>query len=266
MMGMGSMGDVGDIGGIVGSVVVIGIAAIVLLTFAPTISGDIDGMSVNAVDACALASGERFLWVSPVRTGTESANETWAKASSNIKLAKGAPAKCTASATALTAADFYTPKGTLITVATAGEIPGGTWDTASKSLTALGSSSGGGLVGLIFGAMGLGIPAGAIGFLAYFGAKIVRQNVGGSPMAVAIGATVAVVIIGAILPEIFEPLDDLFIALDGNRYYVYSQGIGKLGGVLGNFLGISLVGGLVSLGVMLWQGRHGSSSSMGSAV
>ena len=121
-------------------------------------------------------------------------------------------------------------------------------------------------MGLIFGAMGLGIPAGAIGFLAYFGAKIVRQNVGGSPMAVAIGATVAVVIIGAILPEIFEPLDDLFIALDGNRYYVYSQGIGKLGGVLGNFLGISLVGGLVSLGVMLWQGRHGSSSSMGSAV
>ena len=160
----------------------------------------------------------------------------------------------------------YTPKGTLVTVATVGRDPGGTWDTASKSLTALGSSSGGGLVGLIFGAMGLGIPAGAIGFLAYFGAKIVRQNVGGSPMAVAIGATVAVVIIGAILPEIFEPLDDLFIALDGNRYYVYSQGIGKLGGVLGNFLGISLVGGLVSLGVMLWQGRHGSSSSMGSAV
>ena len=265
MMGMGSMGDVGDIGGIVGSVVVIGIAAIVLLTFAPTISGDIDGMSVNAVDACTLASGERFLWLSPARVGTDTANETWAKASSNIRLGSF-NATCATSATAPAVGSYYTPKGTLVTVATVAVIPGGTWDTASRSLTALGSSSGGGLVGLIFGAMGLGIPAGAIGFLAYFGAKIVRQNVGGSPMAVAIGATVAVVIIGAILPEIFEPLDDLFIALDGNRYYVYSQGIGKLGGVLGNFLGISLVGGLVSLGVMLWQGRHGSSSSMGSAV
>ena len=261
MMGMGSMGDVGDIGGIVGSVVVIGIAAIVLLTFAPTISGDIDGMSVNAVDACKLPSGERFIWLSPARTGTETANETWAKATTNTRLGSGA--NC---AGVVPTGTYYTPKGTEVVVATANTVPDGTWDTASKSLTALGSSSGGGLVGLIFGAMGLGIPAGAIGFLAYFGAKIVRQNVGGSPMAVAIGATVAVVIIGAILPEIFEPLDDLFIALDGNRYYVYSQGIGKLGGVLGNFLGISLVGGLVSLGVMLWQGRHGSSSSMGSAV
>ena len=262
MMGMGSMGDVGDIGGIVGSVVVIGIAAIVLLTFAPTISGDIDGMSVNAVDACSLASGERFLWLSPAQVGTDSANETWAKATGNVPVTA---AICNKTATGQTAAKHYTPKGTLVDMAATG-LSGGAWDTASKSLTALGSSSGGGLVGLIFGAMGLGIPAGAIGFLAYFGAKIVRQNVGGSPMAVAIGATVAVVIIGAILPEIFGPLDDLFIALDGNRYYVYSQGIGKLGGVLGNFLGISLVGGLVSLGVMLWQGRHGSSSSMGSAV
>ena len=264
MMGMGSMGDVGDIGGIVGSVVVIGIAAIVLLTFAPTISGDIDGMSVNAVDACTLASGERFIWLSPARAGTDTANETWAKATTNIRLGSGTPP---AQAPRFLLVDHIThPRAPRSQSPRPTVIPGGTWDTASRSLTALGSSSGGGLVGLIFGAMGLGIPAGAIGFLAYFGAKIVRQNVGGSPMAVAIGATVAVVIIGAILPEIFEPLDDLFIALDGNRYYVYSQGIGKLGGVLGNFLGISLVGGLVSLGVMLWQGRHGSSSSMGSAV
>ncbi len=197
---------------------------------------------------------------------TDSADETWAKATSNIRVSKGDSGICEIP-TAATAADkHYTPKGTLLTFEAKKNVPGDTWDTASRSLTALGSGSGGGLVGLIFGAMALGIPAGAIGFLAYFGAKVVRQNIGGSPMAVAIGATVAVVIIGAILPEVFQPLDNLFIALDGVRYYVLSQGIGKLGGVLGNFLGISLVGGLVSLGVMLWRGRHGSETGMGQAI
>ena len=266
MMNMGDLGNVGDIGGIVGSVVIIGIAAIVLLTFAPTISGDIDGMAINAVDACQLASGERFLWVSPKVAGTDDPDTTWAKATTNVRVSKGASDICALPSAATAGDKHYTPKGTLLTFEAKVDVPGGSWDTASRSLTALGSSSGGGLVGLIFGAMALGIPAGAIGFLAYFGAKVVRQNIGGSPMAVAIGATVAVVIIGAILPEVFQPLDNLFIALDGIRYYVFSQGIGKLGGVLGNFLGISLVGGLVSLGVMLWRGRHGSESGMGSAV
>ena len=114
--------------------------------------------------------------------------------------------------------------------------------------------------------MAILLPAGALGFLGYFGGMLVKQNIGGGTLAVAIGATVAVVIIGTVLPEIFEPLDDLFVALDGNRYQVYDEGIGKLGGIIGNFLGISLIGGLITLGVMLWQGRDGSSSSMGSMV
>ena len=136
-------------------------------------------------------------------------------------------------------------------------IPSGEWKNASKSLTSL---AGGSLVSLLFGAMAILLPAGALGFLGYFGATIVKQQIGGGTLAVAIGATVAVVIIGSILPSIFAPLDALFIALDGNRYFIYSQGIGQLGSVLGNFLGISLIGGLITLGILLWQGRDGSSS------
>ena len=286
MMNMGDLGNVGDIGGIVGSVVIIGIAAIVLLTFAPTISGDIDGMALNALDACKLPSGERFLWIIP-KGSNNTADEAWARVTGSTRVRVDGSTLCVAAKPATktnsadvapTFADYYTPKGTVVqyaataptgtgyTAGAKGFGDGPSWDKAGRSLTALGSGSGGGLVGLIFGAMALGIPAGAIGFLAYFGAKVVRQNIGGSPMAVAIGATVAVVIIGAILPEVFQPLDNLYIALDGIRYYVFSQGIGKLGGVLGNFLGISLVGGLVSLGVMLWRGRHGSEQGMGSAI
>ena len=257
-MGIGGLGDVGNIGGLVGSVISLAIAAIILLTFAPQIAGDIDGISVQSKNHCLLG-GERFTRV--VVAGTNTANEAWATGS---KIALSATAdKCTAAATALTAAKHYTPKGTEFTVATAGEVPGGAWKTASKSLTAL---SGGSLVSLLFGAMAILLPAGALGFLGYFGGMLVKQNIGGGTLAVAIGATVAVVIIGTVLPEIFEPLDDLFVALDGNRYQVYDEGIGKLGGIIGNFLGISLIGGLITLGVMLWQGRDGSSSSMGSMV
>ena len=61
-MGLGDLGELGDIGMIVGSVVGIGISAIVLLTFAPGIVGDIDGFSLAGTERCEF-KGERFRWV-----------------------------------------------------------------------------------------------------------------------------------------------------------------------------------------------------------
>ena len=77
-MGLGDLGELGDIGMIVGSVVGIGISAIVLLTFAPGIVGDIDGFSLAGADRCEL-SGERFRWVLRVGSNTPSdGEEAWA--------------------------------------------------------------------------------------------------------------------------------------------------------------------------------------------
>ena len=120
----------------------------------------------------------------------------------------------------------------------------------------------GALVTLLFGAMAILIPAGCLGFLGYLGAEMVQSSVGGGTLAVAIGATVSVVVIGAILPEIFEPLDTFVGILDGRRYLVYSTGIGQIAGVLSNFLGISIIGGLVALGALLWKGRSGAPGEM----
>ena len=61
-MGLGDLGELGDIGVIVGSVVGIGISAIILLTFAPGIVGDIDGFSLAGTERCEF-KGERFRWV-----------------------------------------------------------------------------------------------------------------------------------------------------------------------------------------------------------
>ena len=129
-----------------------------------------------------------------------------------------------------------------------------TWKKANASLTAL---SGGTIVLLLFSASAILVPAGAIGFLGYFGARFIASNIGGGVMSIAIGATVIVVLAGAILPEVFEPLDGLYLSLDGTRFWVYSVGIGKLGPIIGNFMGIALLGGIVTLGMLLWKGHSG---------
>ena len=263
-MNIGGLGSVGNLAGLVSSVVGMGIVAIVLLTFAPEIAGDINQIGMQSIDAGKLANGERVNWVLTKGSHT-TANEAWATPGVvKTPVTGGTGNTCTAGALAVDTA-VYTPKGTLaaIDATTAGLLLGCKWSSASRSLTALG---GGSLVILLFGAMAILLPAGSLGFLGYFGAQLVQQNIGGGTLAVAIGATVAVVIIGSILPEIFEPLDAFFIALDGNRYWIYSQGIGRLGGVLGNFLGISLIGGLITLGVMLWKGRDGTKESTGSMI
>ena len=242
------LGNVGNIGQLIGSVIGLGITAIVLLTFAPTVAGDVDGIFAQGKNAC-MYQGERFTQV--VTAGTHTADEAWISG----VITKGAEDSggCKFGTLAVKA---YTPKGTEIDTSawTDGVLTGGEWKEPSKSVTSL---AGGSLVLLLLGAMAILLPAGALGFLAFTGAEMVRGYFGGSTLAIAIGATVSVVVIGAILPEIFTPLDNLFNVMDGKRFIVYNEGIGKLAGVLSNFFAISLIGGLVALGAMLWK-QHSS--------
>ncbi len=256
-MGLGDLGELGDIGAIVGSVVGIGISAIVLLTFAPAIVGDIDGFSLAGTDRCELSVGDRARWVLKAPSTATNGEEAWAEFRSGttgysvVNLATGATF-CTG--TGLTTTDkVFTPKGTPVVIATDAQVPGA-WKKANASLTAL---SGGTIVLLLFSASAILVPAGAIGFLGYFGARFIASNIGGGVLSIAIGATVIVVLAGAILPEVFEPLDKLYLSLDGQRFWVYSVGIGKLGPIIGNFMGIALLGGIVTLGMLLWKGHSG---------
>ena len=90
---------------------------------------------------------------------------------------------------------------------------------------------------LLFGAMAILVPAGAIGFLAYTGASLASERLPGGLIGGAITAVVVVIVVGALLPQIFTPLDDLYLVMDGHRYVVFASGIGKLAGVLSNFNG-----------------------------
>ena len=265
-MGLGDLGQLGDIGGIIGSMLGISVAAIVLLTFAPGIAGDIDGFSLSARgEGRCEYQGEVFAWLLNVGSNTYTDGaEAWESASSNsiLKL-KGSSGKCIDAAGTPAGGDsLYTPKGKHITGTDLFKTAIGEWKNPNRSLTALG---GGTIVLLLFSASAILLPAGAIGFLGYFGARFIADQVGGGVLTTAIVATIAVVLAGAVLPQIFEPLDRLYLALDGDRYWVYSVGIGTLGPIIGNFMGISLLGGIVTLGMLLWKGTGGS-KQMSSAM
>ncbi len=252
-MGLGDLGELGNIGGIIGSVLAISISAIVLLTFSPGIVADIDNIALNGSERCIL-SGEQFRWLVP-KGSYENADEAWRAVNEGAAVTTITETGCKATKAGST--EYYTPKGLKITAGASGATIGGEWKKPNKSITAL---SGGSIAMILFSAAAILIPAGAIGFLGYFGARFVAQNIGGGPLAIAIGATVIVVIAGAILPQIFDPLDTLYLALDGKRFWVYSVGLGKLGPIIGNFLGISLLGGIVTLGMLLWKGQKGTGS------
>ena len=261
MLGLGS---VGNIGSLIGAVIAIGIMAIVLLTFAPTVAGDVNGIFLEGKSTCII-SGERFDQLVKASSATQSSDDAWYEGTTILTMAKPTTGDGCAATVALagsgTGGTYYTPKGTAVTIADTAITKGtklgisGTWKQPSKSVTAL---AGGSLALLLLGATAILIPAGALGFLAWSGAEMVRGYIGGSVLAIAIGATVATVVVGAMLPEIFTPLDKLFIVMDGKRYSVYNEGIGSLAGVLSNFFAISLLAGIVALGGMLWKNTKGN--------
>ena len=248
-------GGIGNIGKVISGTVVVGIAAIVLLTFAPAVIGDIDGMHLQTVSACEVG-GERFTQV--VAVGTGQANAQWQKTGGGAltTITKGICETAAASE-----ANFYTPKGTKLPADGAAAAPtglGGVWDPPSPSLIALG---GGSLVTLLFGAMAILVPAGAIGFLAYTGASLASERLPGGLIGGAITAVVVVIVVGALLPQIFTPLDDLYLVMDGHRYVVFASGIGKLAGVLSNFMGLSLVAGIVAIGALIFKAGRGGDTA-----
>ena len=265
MDGLG-LGSVNNLGPVIMSIIGVGLSAIILLTFAPTIAGDISAIALQgASEGYCVINGEstdRVVKESP--TGAD-ANASWKSVKQtpgNLhNLSKGASdTTCVGSAALASATIYYTPQGEKVQpgAATAFTAVGANgWQEQSDSLGAGGLGT---LIQLLFGAMGLMLPAGALGFMSYTGSKLVSEKFGGGLLTSALVVVVGVVVVGAILPQIIEPLDTFFLALDGNRFYIFSTGIGKLASTLGNFMGISLIAGVIALGGLLWKGKGGSGS------
>ena len=82
-------------------------------------------------------------------------------------------------------------------------LTGGEWQPQSTALAAGGLGT---LVQLLFGVMGLLIPAGALGYLGSVGADLVSNKLGGGIATSILVVVVGVVVVGAILPQIIAPV------------------------------------------------------------
>ena len=109
MLGLGSVGNIGNL---IGSVIALGITAIVLLTFAPTVAGDVDGIFAQAKHACVY-QGERFTQI--VEAGTMDPDEAWLKSGGGTVHAGADDSGVCKFGTLAAAA--YTPQGTKIAAA-----------------------------------------------------------------------------------------------------------------------------------------------------
>ena len=114
-----------------------------------------------------------------------------------------AAGQCAAILTAAT--KYYTPQGEdvdIVTAVTAASgIPDSEWRPQSTALAAGGLGT---LVQLLFGVMGLLIPAGALGYLGSVGADLVSNKLGGGIATSILVVVVGVVVVGAILPQIID--------------------------------------------------------------
>ena len=199
---------------------------------------------------------DRVLAKSATVTSADAEDADW---SDHVKITEGATGEvssCQVGTIASNAAGrYFTPRGTEVevvagaTTATDAYVSNCDWKEPSKALSAPGT---GVLVELIFSAMALGLPIGALVSVVTFGSSFVSQATGASKLMVAIGAVVVLVMAGSLL-GVFVPFFDVaFNSLDGARYAMYETGIGSLAGVLGNFMGVTLAAGLIHLGWTLF--------------
>lgn len=250
----------------IGAAIAIAIAAIVLLTVAPGIVGDIDQIYLTSQRTCLFGS-ERVTRLSPAYTGSATAEATWNAATAstvktlNIPSTNGTACTITSGASGNT---YYTPGGQSVTEGGSGAITAPSNVVTAPSFESLNALGGGSLVQLLFGALAIMLPIGSIAFLGYLGGNLANQQIGGNNgMAVAIAAAVATAVVAAILPSVFAPLDSFYNSLDGIRYAVYATGIGQLAQVLGDFLAVALIAGIIVLGGLLWKGQKGDGGMNG---
>ena len=251
----------------IGAAIAIAIAAIVLLTVAPGIVGDIDQIYLTSQRTCMIGS-ERVTHLSPEYTGSATAEATWNAATASTVKRLSIPSTngtaCTLQTAGADGKTYYTPGGTSVTEGASSAITAPPNVVSAPSFESLNALGGGSLVQLLFGALAIMLPIGSIAFLGYLGGNLANQQIGGNNgMAVAIAAAVATAVVAAILPSVFAPLDSFYNSLDGVRYAVYATGIGQLAQVLGDFLAVALIAGIIVLGGLLWKGQKGDGGMSG---
>lgn len=234
----------GNIGGSVVSAVIGTLGLIIFLTIMPTALGSINNAALGNKTACVLPGGERYDRLSAVRSGTDSADVTWGKTTAFTAVTITAGSACVLASDGVAANTHFTPNGTLVTVGT---------DKTALTPTATGTArisiynQYSGLIDLMWLAVGLVPPLAILGLMGGAGALLVARVAGGSPLIIGIVTTIALLVMGTLIPLIAGPLGIVQASLGAQRFYLYDHGIGTLAAVAGGFYGLIFVGGLLTV-------------------
>ena len=265
-MGVGADLIKGPVGQVIGLVVW-------LLVF-PLILGAVNGWYLQSVSA-GTVSGERFDRI--VVKGTNDVEDAWKAATAvadsftasaadsaldanTVYRVSNDGGDCTIGATDATAANnfiaatAYTPLGSVVKVpAVAGattvdqiKITGCKWSEAGSVFGAGGLS---GLIEIILQAAGLAAPIALLFALGTFGTSFLK-NMGTHPILAAVMTVIAFLLVATLLNTFIPFLTTAFDAIDPNRFVMYSEGLGNVATVIGNFFGVVVVSSIM---MVAWQ-------------
>ena len=129
------------------------------------------------------------------------------------------------------------------------DISGGEWSEESSALEAGGL---GPVIPTLFQAAILAPPVLLLTVLGSVASDFVKRA-GGSPIIAMVIMGVIVLLFATILNTMIPFLTDAYEAIDGNRFRAMDEGIGSLSTVIGNFFGVSLVAGALSVAWTLFN-------------
>ena len=248
------------------------IVLIILVSVFSLAIGTVNGWYLQAVDA-GVSNGERFDRVFPVGTH-KTADEAWATVLNVVPHGGTAAATvatsaymvgndtgaCEITATTTASEKFYTPLGTVVTVAgTDGVIGSCEW---KEETGIFGTGQLSTVIEIILQAAGL---AGPILLLMEFGkfGNMFLNRTGMNPIISIIIMVVVFLVAGSLLNSFIPYAQIAFDAIDGDRFVMYDRGIGTLSTVASSFFGVVIVAGLLMVAWQLFMEKRTSGDALG---
>ena len=232
---------------------------IVFMTMFSLWLGGINQWYLQTIDACEI-NGERVDRI--VLAGTNEVEDAWqgvtgsgagapSATNAGLLVATTGATTCSAGAALTANAKYYTPTGLEYTEgATANAVlEGSEWVEESTALEAGGL---GPVIPTLFQAAILAPPVLLLTVLGSVASDFVKRA-GGSPIIAMVIMGVIVLLFATILNTMIPFLTDAYEAIDGNRFRAMDEGIGSLSTVIGNFFGVSLVAGALSVAWTLFN-------------
>ena len=236
--------------------------------------GAINGWYTQSVAACTTGS-ERFDRVVAKETGDVDADARWALVKSSTtesaavtaltpttayRLHGDGSGACNVSSTpstANTSLEGYTPLGTEVALNATGGIVGGVWSPAGTIFNTGGLS---GLIKIILQAAGLAPPIAVMLALGSFGQSFIK-NMGGNPIMAAIVTAITLLLVSTLVNTLVPFITEAFTAVDGNRFVMFSQGLGAVSLIIRQFYGVVFVAGLIMIAWAVFGAMRGNTGN-----